>query len=142
MNGRDWHSLVAIVLAIGVAASLILLSLVELRTSGHVTAEEATLLSTILGATVGAIATYLGTSNGTGGTLIASNGTKGDAMTEQDLPAPEEPAEDFTFPVEEPTGPPIEEPDEGAWPNDDDPRSPAEQADDATEGMGPGDDVT
>jgi hypothetical protein len=56
-----WHAIVAVILAIGVAAAIVILSANELTTSGHVTGEESTLLSTVLGTAVGAIAGYLGT---------------------------------------------------------------------------------
>jgi len=56
----DWHAIVAIILALGAASSIVLLTVMELTRDGHVTPEEATLLSTVLGAAVGAVATYLG----------------------------------------------------------------------------------
>lgn len=59
-----WSGLVAVIIAIGIAASLVLIAVAVFRTPGHLNPDEATLLSTILGATVGAIATYLGTHGG------------------------------------------------------------------------------
>jgi hypothetical protein len=56
-----WAGMVAVVLAAGLAVCLVVISVAVFRTPGHLTAEEATLLSTILGAVVGAIATFLGT---------------------------------------------------------------------------------
>jgi hypothetical protein len=57
--------LVAIILAIGVSVTLVLLIVVEFFPShGHVSDEEAAVLSTALGAAIGALATYLGTSRG------------------------------------------------------------------------------
>lgn len=58
------YGLVAVILAAGVAASVILISVGVLRAPGHITEQEATLLSTVLGAGVGAIATYLGAHGG------------------------------------------------------------------------------
>lgn len=58
---NKWHAVVAVILAVGVSAAIVILSCNELTTSGHVTGEESTLLSTILGTAVGAIAGYLGT---------------------------------------------------------------------------------
>lgn len=58
------YATVAVLLALGVAASIILISVAVLNTPGHVTEQEATLLSTVLGAAVGAIATYLGAHGG------------------------------------------------------------------------------
>ena len=56
---RD-RAIAALVLAIGVAASVVILCIETVVHSGPVSAEEATVLSTVLGATVGAVATYLG----------------------------------------------------------------------------------
>jgi len=57
-SGRD---IVAIVLAAGVALTLVLLIAVEFVSHhGHVSDQEAAVLSTALGAVVGALATYLG----------------------------------------------------------------------------------
>jgi hypothetical protein len=56
----DWHAIVAVILAIGAASTIILLPVMELTRDGHVTEAEATLLSTALGAAIGAVATYLG----------------------------------------------------------------------------------
>ena len=60
MRQLDYHAIVAVVLALGATATLILLAVMELTRDGHVTPEEATLLSTVLGAVIGAVATYLG----------------------------------------------------------------------------------
>jgi hypothetical protein len=60
----NWHGLAAIILALGASISITLLSTLELINDGHITAEEATLLSTALGAVVGAVATYLGLGRG------------------------------------------------------------------------------
>lgn len=60
MNNVAWHTLVAVILATGAAVSVVLLSISILTTPGHVTGEESTLLSTVLGATVGAAAAYIG----------------------------------------------------------------------------------
>jgi len=57
-SGRD---IVAIILATGVMLTLVLLVAVEFFSShGHVSDQEAGVLSTALGAAVGALATYLG----------------------------------------------------------------------------------
>jgi len=55
-----WHALVAIILATGATVAVVLLSVSVMRTPGHVTAEESTLLSSTLGVIVGAAAAYLG----------------------------------------------------------------------------------
>jgi hypothetical protein len=60
-----WHTLVALVLAAGVAIALVALAVAAAiaESSQHKTLSEAaaTLLSTSLGASIGAVATYLGT---------------------------------------------------------------------------------
>jgi hypothetical protein len=61
-----WSGLVAVVIAVGVAASVIIIAVAIFEAPGHLNPDEATLLSTILGAAVGAIATYLGTHGGRG----------------------------------------------------------------------------
>jgi hypothetical protein len=61
---RDWRPFVAIILTAGVMAVLIILAIGEITQTGpheHLSDTESTLLSTVLGAAVGAIATYLGT---------------------------------------------------------------------------------
>jgi hypothetical protein len=57
---KEWQGIVAIILATGVALSLIVLSVSDVFHDGHVTAEESTLLATALGAAIGAIATAMG----------------------------------------------------------------------------------
>lgn len=59
-------SLVALVLSTGVAIAFVALSVGATFNNGPVSTEESTLLSTVLGAAVGAIATYLGTRGGRG----------------------------------------------------------------------------
>lgn len=58
---KEWFSdAVAIILAIGVSTSLILLSVVEFSHSGHLTPDETVVISTVLGAGIGALATHIG----------------------------------------------------------------------------------
>jgi uncharacterized membrane protein len=56
----DWHGIVAVILAGGVAVTLILELVNIILRDGHVTEVEATILSTAFGAMIGAVATYLG----------------------------------------------------------------------------------
>lgn len=58
------NTIVAIILALGIATSLILLSANEFTHNGHISGEEATTISTVLGAGIGSIATYLGVKHG------------------------------------------------------------------------------
>jgi hypothetical protein len=61
----EWRGIVSVILAVGVVISLVDVSL----GNEHLNAEEATLLSTVLGALVGALATFIG---------VAGNGHKQD----------------------------------------------------------------
>lgn len=56
----DLRGLVAIVLAAGVAICVVSLSLGIAVTTGPISQEDSALLSTVLGAAIGAVATYLG----------------------------------------------------------------------------------
>lgn len=49
-----------VILAVGVAATVILLVIETMQHIGPISAQESTVLSTVLGAAIGAIATYLG----------------------------------------------------------------------------------
>jgi uncharacterized membrane protein len=64
MDNLNWHGLVAIVLALGLATTVILLALETILHRGPVSDTEAAVLSTVLGAAVGAVATYLGGARG------------------------------------------------------------------------------
>lgn len=67
MGRFDYRAVCALLLAFGVAATLVILAYNELHTNGHVTNEEANLLSVLGGAGIGAVAAYLGGGGGTGG---------------------------------------------------------------------------
>jgi hypothetical protein len=82
---RSTHSLVALVLAVGVAFALVVLAIGAAVTeaglgTGSLSAESSTLLSTALGAAIGAVATYLG------GRITSSSSTP-----PADVDAPTEP---------------------------------------------------
>ena len=64
MRLRD---LAAIILALGVTATLIIIAVGSVIHTGPISTEESTLLSTALGAAVGAVATYLGLSRWSSG---------------------------------------------------------------------------
>lgn len=57
---REYRAIAAIVLALGITVSAILLCMETILHPGAISSEEATVLSTVLGASVGAVATYLG----------------------------------------------------------------------------------
>ena len=81
---RNWPGLAALVLAMGVAICVIALAVGTATQSGPISQEDATLLSTVLGAAVGAVATYLGTHAHDGepnGTPLA-NGPEGASTDE------------------------------------------------------------
>lgn len=63
---KDARSLAALVLAAGVGIAVVALAIGVSFTNGPISNEEATLLSTVMGAAVGALATYLGLRNGNG----------------------------------------------------------------------------
>jgi len=56
----DWHGLSAIILAVGISLAIIILSVGEFFHDGHISETEANTISTILGAGIGALATFLG----------------------------------------------------------------------------------
>lgn len=58
--GHDPRGLAAIIMATGLALALVALAVGTEVTSRAISVEEASLLSTVLGAAVGALATYLG----------------------------------------------------------------------------------
>lgn len=59
---RDWAGIAVVVLAVGVVAAILVGEVAAFRNPARiVSAEEVATISTVLGAAVGAIATYLGT---------------------------------------------------------------------------------
>jgi hypothetical protein len=58
--------LVAAILAAGIALAIVAICIGVATHEGPISAEESTLIATVLGAAVGAIATYLGTGRGGG----------------------------------------------------------------------------
>jgi hypothetical protein len=59
----EWRGIVAIILAVGVVVAVINVSFAG---SEHLNPEEATTLSTVLGALTGALATFIGVSHSNG----------------------------------------------------------------------------
>lgn len=59
----DWPGLIVFTLTIGIALSLVIAMVaIVLRSDHDVSPQQSTLLSTIFGAAIGAVATYIGTS--------------------------------------------------------------------------------
>lgn len=77
---KDWRGPIAFVLAIGVAVTLVAGIVTAELTPGPVTTQEVSLLSTIAGAIVGAVAAYLG---------IQSNNNRRSNSMETQTPEPE-----------------------------------------------------
>lgn len=82
------HTIVAIILAIGVASAVIVLAVETVLHSGSISTQEASLLSTVLGATVGAVATYLGLSKSDSQTNGSGNGEGGNQTPPSPPPPP------------------------------------------------------
>ena len=59
-RSSDWRGVAALLLALGVAGSALALAIGDAVHTSPTPAEDATILSTILGASVGAIAGYIG----------------------------------------------------------------------------------
>lgn len=99
----DSRTLIALILAAGTVGAVLLLAASEALSEGHVTLEESSLFSTVLGALIGAVATYLGTTTRKEDRVT----TEKPEPQETEEPEPEPNAE----PDEEPTGHP--QPEEG-----------------------------
>ncbi len=56
----DWRGLTELVLAIGVTCAVVVLAIGAAIHRGPISPDEATLLATVLGAAIGALATLLG----------------------------------------------------------------------------------
>lgn len=57
---HEWRGLAALVLATGVALAVVVIAVGAAWHTGPISQSESTVLSTVLGAAVGAVATYLG----------------------------------------------------------------------------------
>lgn len=111
----DWRGMAIFVLALGVATAIVAGFLTAELTRGPITSEEVGLISTLGGAAIGAVATYVGITNG-GNTMETERPERDEPVEPEPVPAPE---------VDEP-------------PTDDD-GNPVDE-DELTQGMGPGDD--
>jgi outer membrane biosynthesis protein TonB len=98
---RDWRGPIVLVLAVGVAVTLVTGVVGAEFTPGKVTPEESTFFSTLGGAIVGAVATYLGVQHKEGSSKMSQTET---------VPERDEPVE--PQPVPEPQQPEPEQPDE------------------------------
>jgi uncharacterized membrane protein AbrB (regulator of aidB expression) len=63
---KNSHSIVAVILAVGVSITVIILAVETVLHTGSISEQESALLSTVLGAAIGAVATYLGLSKANG----------------------------------------------------------------------------
>lgn len=66
MGRFDLHGLVAVILAASIGATLVIVALETVLHSGAISDAEANVLSTVIGAAIGSIATYLGVSKSNG----------------------------------------------------------------------------
>jgi len=62
----DLHGLVAVILATAIGTTLVIVALETVLHSGAISDSEANVLSTVIGAAIGSIATYLGVSRSNG----------------------------------------------------------------------------
>lgn len=60
----NWKGIVAVIFAVGISGSILVLAIGELFHDGHLTEPETATISTVLGVGIGALATYLGVSRG------------------------------------------------------------------------------
>lgn len=87
----NWPGVAAVILAAGVAVCVIALAVGTATQSGPISQEDATLLSTVLGAAVGAVATFLGGRLFTDeGATSSRAGTEGPSSSASTSPLPEE----------------------------------------------------
>ena len=125
MRNRDFAGLAAVVLATGVVLAVVIATAGAAISHREFSPDETTLLSTVLGAAIGAVATYLGT-----------HGRRPEALPD---PTKEDPAMETQTPEPEPEPKPEPEPEPEPQP---DPEFTSEEEADMTQGMGPGDDQT
>jgi hypothetical protein len=78
---RDLAGLVAVILALAVSVSIIIISIGAEITNQPLSSEEQTLISTVVGAALGAVATYIG---------IARPGGAGKSPPDDEPPQPEQ----------------------------------------------------
>lgn len=95
MQPRD---VLALILGGGAVVAVVLLAISEALTSGHVSADASTLFSTVLGALIGAVATYLGSTYSRKENTVTTEDPQGPEPEQPDegelVPAPVEPDTD------------------------------------------------
>jgi hypothetical protein len=74
MRRLEVHGLVAVILALAIAATVVIIALETVIHKGAISETEANILSTMVGAIVGAVATYLGV--GRGAEVAAGDGDR------------------------------------------------------------------
>ena len=88
---RDWRGLIALILALGVALAFLSGVIIAEVSPNMITEQETTFFSTLGGAIMGALATYLGVQH------LSTNGGK---SMETETPERDEPVEPEPVPVE------------------------------------------
>ena len=131
MRNRDFAGVAAVVLATGVVLAVVVATAGAAISHREFSPDETTLLSTVLGAAIGAVATYLGT-HGRHPEAPPYPPTKEDLAMETQTPEPE--------PEQEPTpAPPDEESDQQAQQEPTPPESEEEELEAMTGGKDPAD---
>ena len=70
---QAWRGVAALIIAFGLSATVVLLAIETILHSGSISTQESSLLSTALGAMVGAVAVFLGGHTTDGGGSVASD---------------------------------------------------------------------
>jgi hypothetical protein len=133
MRNRDFAGLAAVVLALGVVLAVVIATAGAAISHREFSPDETTLLSTVLGAAIGAVATYLGTHGRH--PEAPPYPTKEDPAMETQTPEPDE-----LEPEAEPTpAPPDEESDQQTQQEPTPPESEEEELEAMTGGEDPAD---
>jgi hypothetical protein len=130
VRNRDYAGLAAVVLALGVVLAVVVATAGAAISHREFSPDETTLLSTVLGAAIGAVATYLGTH----GRRPDDSTHEGGPAMETKAPEPEQTPEEDETPA-----PPDEESDQQAQQEPTPPESEEEELQAMTGGEDPAD---